>query len=162
MEHILLPQGLNFSLWQLISKDDLQCTKLPSIHRFVGSSPALTMARQVNSWTFAFRSLKLIQPLAQSNCNLVTIYLSSVQFSHSVVSDSLWPHGLQHTRPPCPLPIPGVYSNSHPLSQWCLPTISPSVIPFSSRLQSFLALGSFQMSSSSHQVAKVLEFQLQH
>ena len=91
MEHILLPQGLNFSLWQLISKDDLQCTKLPSIHRFVGSSPALTMARQVNSWTFAFRSLKLIQPLAQSNCNLVTIYLSSVQFSHSVVSDSLWP-----------------------------------------------------------------------
>ena len=91
MEHILLPQGLNFSLWQLISKDDLQCTKLPSIHRFVGSSPALTMARQVNSWTFAFRSLKLIQPLAQSNYNLVTIYLSSVQFSHSVVSDSLWP-----------------------------------------------------------------------
>ena len=104
------------------------------------------MARQVNSWIFAFRSLKLIQPLAQSNCNLVTIYLSSVQFSHSVVSNSLQPHGLQPTRPPCPLPIPGVYSNSCPLSRWRHPTISPSVIPFSSCLQSFPASGSFPMS----------------
>ena len=56
---------------------------------------------------------------------------SSVQFSHSVVSDSLWPHELQHTRPPCPSPTPGVHSNSHPLSQWCHPAISSSVIPFS-------------------------------
>ena len=70
----------------------------------------------------------------------------SVQFSHSVVSTSLGPHGLQHTRPPCPSPTPGVYSNSCPLSQWCHPTISSSVIPFSSRLQSFSTLGSFQMS----------------
>ena len=62
------------------------------------------------------------------------------------LSDSLWPHGLQHTRLPCPLPIPGAYSNSHPLSQWCHPTISSSVIPFSSHLQSFSASGSFQMS----------------
>ena len=68
------------------------------------------------------------------------------QFSHSVVSDSLRPHGLQHTRPPCPSPTPGVYSNSCPLSQWCHPTISSSVIPFSSHLQSFPASGSFQMS----------------
>ena len=60
----------------------------------------------------------------------------SVQFSSSVVSDSLRPHGLQHTRPPCPPPTPGVYSNSCPLSQWCHPTISSSVI--SSHLQSFL------------------------
>ena len=67
----------------------------------------------------------------------------SVQFSHSVVSDSLHPHGLQHTRPPCPSPTPRVYSNSCPLSQWCHPTISSSVIPFSSRLQSFPASGSF-------------------
>ena len=61
---------------------------------------------------------------------------SSVQFSHSVVSDSLWPHGLQYTRPPCPSPAPRVYSNSYPLSRWCHPTNSSSVIPFSSSLQS--------------------------
>ena len=70
----------------------------------------------------------------------------SVQFSCSVVSDSLRPHGLQHTRPPCPSPTPGVYPNSCPLSWWCHPTISSSVIPFSSCLQSFPASGSFQMS----------------
>ena len=62
------------------------------------------------------------------------------------MSDSLRPHGLQHVRPPCPSPVPGVYSNSCPLSQWCHPTISSSVIPFSSRLQSFPASGSFQLS----------------
>ena len=71
---------------------------------------------------------------------------SLVQFSHSVVSDSLRPHGLQHTRPSCPSPAPGVYSNSCPLSRWCHPTISSSVIPFSSCLQSFPASGSFQTS----------------
>ena len=69
-----------------------------------------------------------------------------VQFSCSVVSDTLWPHGLQHTRPPCPSSAPGVYPNSCPLSQWCHPTISSSVVPFSSCLQSFPASGSFQMS----------------
>ena len=70
----------------------------------------------------------------------------SVQFSHSVVSDSLWPHGLQHAKPPCSSPTPGVYSNSCPLTQWCHPTISSSVVPFSSHLQSLPASGSFQMS----------------
>ena len=72
--------------------------------------------------------------------------LASVQFSHSVMSHSLWPHGLQHAKSPCPSPTPRVYSNSSPLSWWCHPTISSSVIPFSSRLQSFPAWGSFQMS----------------
>ena len=72
--------------------------------------------------------------------------LSSVQFSCSVMSNSLWPHGLQHTTPLCLSPTPGVYSNSCPLSQWCHPTISSFVIPFSSCLQSFPASGSFQMS----------------
>ena len=67
------------------------------------------------------------------------------QFSPSVVSDSLRPPGLQHARPPCPSPTPGVYSDSCPLSQWCHPTIASSVIPFSSCLQSFPASGSFQM-----------------
>ena len=68
------------------------------------------------------------------------------QFSHSVVSDSLRPHEPQHARPPCPSPTPGVYPNSCPLSQWCHLTISSSVIPFSSCLQSFPTTGSFQMS----------------
>ena len=77
---------------------------------------------------------------------LITKYISSVQFNRSVVSQSLQSHGLQRTRPPCPSPTPGVYSNSWPLSRWCHPTISSSVIPFSSCLQSFLASGSFQMS----------------
>ena len=72
--------------------------------------------------------------------NLVKIY--SVQFSRSVVSSSLRPHGPQHPRPPCPSPTPGVYPNSCPLSWWCHPTISSSVVPFSSRLQSFPASGS--------------------
>ena len=67
------------------------------------------------------------------------------QFSHSVMSDSLWPHGLQQARLPCPSPIPGVCSNSCPLSLWCHPTISSSVIPFSSYLQSFPVSGSFSM-----------------
>ena len=62
------------------------------------------------------------------------------------MSDSLWPHGLQHARPPCQSPTPRACSNSCPLSQWCHPTISSSVVPFSSCLQSFPALGSFQLS----------------
>ena len=71
---------------------------------------------------------------------------SSVQFSHSVLSGSLRPHQSQHTRRPCPSPTPRVYSNSSPLSRWCHPTISSSVVPFSSCLQSFPASGTFQMS----------------
>ena len=71
---------------------------------------------------------------------------SSVQFSCSVVSNSLQPHELQHTRPLCPSPTPGVHPNPCPSSWWCHPTISPSVVPFSSCPQSFPASGSFQMS----------------
>ena len=70
----------------------------------------------------------------------------SVQFSHSVMFNSLQPHGLQHARPPCPSPAPGACSVSYPLSQWCHPTIASSVIPFSSCLQSCPASGSFPMS----------------
>ena len=71
---------------------------------------------------------------------------SSVQFSHSVVSDYLWPHEFHHIRPPCPSPTPGVHPDSHPLSQWCHPVIPFSVVPFSSCPQSLPALGSFPMS----------------
>ena len=80
--------------------------------------------------------------------------LASVQFSHSVMSNSLQPHGLQHTRLPCPSPTPRVYLNSCPLSQWCHPIISSSVFnrPWHQ--------GLFKWVGSSHQVAKILEFQL--
>jgi len=82
-----------------------------------------------------------LEPIIQSE---VSQY--SVQFSCSVMSNSLQPHELQHTRPPFPLPTPGVYSNSCPLSRWCHATISSSVIPFSSCLQSSPESGSFLMS----------------
>ena len=74
------------------------------------------------------------------------VFVSSVQFRCSVMSDSLWSHESQHTRPPCPSPTPGVYPNSCPSSQWCHPNISSPVVPFSSCPQSFPAWGSFQMS----------------
>ena len=99
--------------------------------------------------------LKWMHNNLELECTIV--YLTkNLQFSRSVVSDSLRPHEPQHATPPCPPPTPGVYSNPCPSSQWCHLTISSSVIPFSSLLQSFPAPG------SSHQVAKVLEFQLQH
>ena len=87
--------------------------------------------------------------MTNSNNQIVKDIITSktrkhLQFSHSVGSDSLQPHGLQHTRPLCPSPTPRVCSNSCPLSQWCHPTISPSVVHFSC-LQSFPASGSFQM-----------------
>ena len=75
-----------------------------------------------------------------------TYFLLSLQFSRSVVSDSLRPHESQHTRPPCPSPNPRVHSDSRPSSQWCHPAISSSVVPFSSCLQSLTASESFPMS----------------
>ena len=92
------------------------------------------------------------------------ISFNYTQFSSitQVVSNSLGPYGSQHARPPCPSPTPGVYSNSCPLSQWCHPTISSSVIPFSSWLQSFQASGSFPMNqffASGGQIIGVSAFQ---
>ena len=86
----------------------------------------------------------MVFPVFTYGCESWTIK-KAVQFSCSVVSDSLRPHGLQHARPPCPSPTPRVYSNSFPLSWWCHPPTSSSVVPFS-HLQSFPAAGSFQMS----------------
>ena len=88
--------------------------------------------------------------------------LSSVQLSRSVVSDSLWPHELQHARPSCPSPTPGVHSDSCPLSRWCHPAISSSVVPFSSCLQSFPASGSFPMSQLFAWGGQSIGVQLQH
>ena len=87
----------------------------------------------------------------------------SVQFSSGTQScPTLQPHESQHTRPPCPSPTPGVHPNPYPSSRWCHPTISSSVVSFSSHLQSFPASGSFQMSQFFAWVSKVLKFQLQH
>ena len=83
-----------------------------------------------------------------SNCSITDKLnaFSSVQISRSVVSNSLQPHELQHARPPCPSPTPGVHSDSHPSSQWCHPAISSSVVPFFSCPQSLPASESFQVS----------------
>ena len=94
----------------------------------------------INAWHFSITILCYIL------CIYMFIYICSVQFSHSVVSDSLWPHESQHTRPPYPSSTPGVYSNSCPSSWWCHPAISSSVIPFSSCPQSLPASRSFPMS----------------
>ena len=93
-----------------------------------------------------------------TNCSEMT----SVQLSCLVMSDSLRPHGLQHARPLCPSSTHRTYSDSYPLGRWCHANISSSVIPYSSCLQSFPAPSLFNGVSSSHQVAKVLKFQLQH
>ena len=90
------------------------------------------------------------QPIIKARIPPSYIPPSSVQFSHSVVSSSLGPHGLQHTRLPCPPPTPGTYSNSCPLSQRCHPTISSSVVPFSSWFQCFPASGFISIQSALH------------
>ena len=108
-------------------------------------------------WLFLSFFVLSIYILIQSNCilhapareqKLINLQFSSVQLSCSVMSKSLWHHGLQHTTPPYPSPTPRVYSNSCPLSRWCHPTISFSAVPFSSHPQSFSASVSFQMSQS--------------
>ena len=88
--------------------------------------------------------------------------ISSVQFNHSVMSDSLWPQGLQYARLPCPSPTSRACSNSFPSRQWWNPTISSSVIPFSFAFNLSQHQGLFKWVHSSFKVAKVLEFQLQH
>jgi len=106
------------------------------------------------------KSIRVIStfPKVLAEGRLLLLTCSVSQFSRSVVSNSLQPHGLQHARLPCPSPTPRAYSNSCPSSQWCHQTISSSVVPFFSHLQSFPASGSFHWVSSLYQVAKVLEF----
>ena len=108
---------------------------------------------------FLITLLHIEQNIEQSS---LCCTIRSDQISRSFVSDSLWPHELQHARTPCPSPTPGVHSDSRPLSQWCHPAISSSGVPFSSCPQSLQHQSLFQWVNSSHKVAKVLEFQLQH
>ena len=117
-------------IWMLISDEDFS----------ILTSAEVPCAQNWRAWFFPSGWVPATCPLT-----ILQHRLSSVQFSRSVVSDSLPPHGLQHARPPCPSPTPGVHSNSCPLSRWCHPTISSSVVSFSSRLQSFPASGSFQI-----------------
>ena len=111
----------------------------------------INIIKETNNFTLEAReqlvlsmwgSLSLCE-IAWENKKCYFVSDNSVQFSHSVMSNSLQPHGLQHTRLPCPSPTPGACSNSCPSSQWCHPTISSSVVPFSSHLQSFPASGFF-------------------
>ena len=94
-------------------------------------------------YVYIWTHIKILRPF---QFQFAFLTFSSVQFSHSVISDSLRPHELQHARPPCSSPTPGVHPNPCPLSWWCHPTISSSLIPFSSCPQSFPASGSFPMS----------------
>ena len=93
---------------------------------------------------------------------LNSIYMHSVQFSHSVVSDSQWPHESLHARPQCPSPTPGVHSNSHPSCRWCHQAISSSVVPFASCPQFLRASESFPVSQLFTWGGQILEFQPQH
>ena len=98
-------------------------------------------------WKKQGRNWSQKEQMVDNNKGLfVRVSFISFQFSDSVMSHSLQPHGMQHARPPCPSPNPGAYSNSCPSSQWCHPTISSFVVPFSFHLQSFPASGSFPMS----------------
>ena len=117
---------------------------------------------QCGSTSYRLAKVLELQLQHQSFQWIFRIDFISVQFSRSVVFNSLRPHKPQHARPPYPSPTARVYSNPCPLSQWCLPTILSSVIPFSSCPQSFPVSGSFQISQLFASGVKILEFQLQH
>ena len=101
----------------------------------------------ISSWT-SWVSIKILcfTVCELENWEVLSKGAQSVQFNHSVMSNSLRHHKPQHARPPCSSPTPGVHLNPCPLSRWCYPTVSSSVVPFSSCSQSFSASGSFQMS----------------
>ena len=124
-------------------------------------SPNLRTVREFPPYVYVFKFYCLYLEREGREKHYIIFVVVSHSLSHSVLSDSLWPHGLQHTRLPCPSPSPRVCSNSRPLSQWCHPTVSPSVIPFSSCSQSLPASGAFQWVGLLHQVPKVLELQHQ-
>ena len=123
------------TMWQLF---DIHLFT-PFLHSILVSSPNLSKSAPSTPHWSGFN---------WGSWNPVTLWNKrcSVQFSHSVMSDSTQPHGPQHARLACQSPTPGVYSNSSPMIRWCHPTISSSVIPFASHLQSFPASWSFQMS----------------
>ena len=118
-------------------------------HRLLLSQKFIMIPTKVSgAFCVASSSLVVFLPNCSCFCSLYLLtslssqHLPSLFFLHTCyVSDSVWPHGLEHARLPCPLPTPGIYSNSCPSSWWCHPTVSSSVVPFSSQLQSFPASG---------------------
>ena len=160
--------------WGLISKcSSSSCYKRNKagciVHRFQGDENwAQSLRRNITIVSSKIRQMFLSRqknvlkmssgwPRKQTEEGCLSFLFSLVQFRCSIVSDSLPPHGLQHTRLPCPSPTPGACSKSCPASQWCPPTISSSVVSFFN-LPQHQSL--FQWVSSLHQVAKVLEFHL--
>ena len=119
----------------------------------LSSSSLILLTSQICCWTekFSFSLLPF---------SVLEFSFSSVQFSHSVVSDSLRPHKLQHARPPCPSPTPRVHSNSRPSSRWCIQPSHPGSSPFPPAPNPSQQQSLFQWVNSWHEVAKVLEFQL--
>ena len=122
------------------------------------SYPIWTLSSQFFSYWVTF----LVTDIIRSYLAYIKPQFSSVQFSLSVVSNYLRPHEPQHTRPPCPSPTPKVHPNPCPLSQWCYPTTSSSVVPFSFCPQTFPTLGSFPMSQLFTSGGQILERQLHH
>ena len=118
----------------------------PRYARLSVHSSFLFVEKRLQPLGLSLSSKGQIQTIAHQGRNSQETTWGKTQVSRSVVSNSLQPRGLQHVRPPCPSPTPGAYSNSCPLSRWCHPTMSFSVIPFSSCLQSFPASGSFPVS----------------
>ena len=123
--------------------------KLPLIQKVICTSvfiAALFTIAKIQKQPKYLSTEEWIQKMWYTHIHTHNRIFSSVQFSRSVVSDSLWPHESRHARPPCPSPTPGVYSNSCPSRCWYHPAISSSVVPFSSCPQSLPASGSFPMS----------------
>ena len=124
---------------------DLEPKKIKSVTVSIVSPSICHKVMGLDAMILVFWMLGVKPAFSLSSFTLIKRHFS-VQFSRSVVSNSLWPHESHHTRPPCPSPTPGVYPNSCPSSQWCHPAMSSSVIPFSSCPQSLPASGSFPMS----------------
>ena len=135
---VIIITNLFFSswLWAFVDRTRFSPLQLKHLRKCLIQSQYSTSVDEKTGWVLKLHYILGYNFLGRGfNC--------LVQFIRSLVSDSLWPHGLQHTRPPCPSPTPGAHSNSCPLSWWCHPTISSSVIPFYSCLLSFQASGYF-------------------
>ena len=154
--HLKLKQHCKSTPWDFPGKSSgVDCHfLLQGIFRTQESNLVFRIAgRRFTIWATREAHKSTILQLKNTTCDMIEDFShcfrcisSSVQFSRSVVSNSLRPQELQQARTPCPSPTPGVYPNSYPLSRWCHPTISSSVVPSSSRHQSFPASGYFQMS----------------
>ena len=138
-----------FFFWELSTGCNSYIDSLSCLWSCSWGRPFFCLLEQVSCTFMPYTKHGPSQEPHKLFCNewIAKVWVTSVQFSHSVMSDSLWHHGLQHARLPCPSPSPRTCSNSCPSSHWCRPTISSSVIPFSSCLPSFPASGSFPMST---------------